>query len=66
MENGRELAESASQIAEELQWQYLLGYTPPTTVGDGRFHHVRLQVIRPEGAPKLSVYWRHGYHAPAD
>jgi Ca-activated chloride channel family protein len=59
--NKRELKSVADQIGKELRSQYLLGYVPASDAGDGKFHHVQLKVLRPAGAPKLSVYWRRGY-----
>jgi Ca-activated chloride channel homolog len=62
----RELQTAAEQIARELRSQYLIGYVPAIAAKDGRFHHVRLQVKRPAGLPKASVFWRKGYRAPQD
>ena len=62
----RELQTAAEQIARELRSQYLIGYVPANAAKDGRFHHVRLQVKRPAGSPKVSVFWRKGYRATQD
>ncbi len=62
----RELASAAERISRELRSQYLIGYVPALGSNDGRFHHVRLQVKRPEGSPKVSVFWRRGYRASGD
>ncbi len=62
----KQLAATADQIGKELRSQYVLGFAPSTGGDDGKFHHVRLQVSRPEGSPKLSVYWRRGYRAPSE
>ncbi len=63
----RELNQAAEQISRELRSQYVIGYVPPssgkTSASDGRFHHVRVQVKRDSGAPKLNVFWRKGYRA---
>ena len=66
VETRRELAATANQIGNELRSQYVLGFMAPNATEDGRFHRVRLQVVRQEGMPKLSVYWRRGYRAPSD
>lgn len=62
----RELSEAAGQISGELRWQYVIGYVPANSAKDGRFHHVRVQVKRAEGSPRLSVFWRRGYRASWD
>jgi Ca-activated chloride channel homolog len=63
----RELNDAAEQISRELRSQYVIGYVPPssgeTGAHAGRFHHVRVQVKRDPGAPKLNVFWRKGYRA---
>lgn len=59
-----ELAAASEQISRELRSQYLLGYVPSNGERDGQFHHVRLQLTRGAGGPKLSVFWRRGYRAP--
>lgn len=41
--NGQELEDATSRIAEELNSQYLLGYTP-THEGDGKYHSIRVRV----------------------
>jgi Ca-activated chloride channel homolog len=38
-----EIGAATSRIAEELNAQYMLGYTP-TTPGDGRYHAIRVSV----------------------
>jgi Ca-activated chloride channel family protein len=64
--NDRELAAVADRISKELRSEYVLGFVPPKGIEDGRFHHVQLGVERDGGGPKLTVYWRHGYRAPAE
>jgi Ca-activated chloride channel homolog len=66
----KELNAAADQISRELRSQYVIGYVPPSGdksgANDGRFHHVRVQVKRDSGAPKLNVFWRKGYRASHD
>lgn len=62
----RDWTVAAEQISRELRSQYLIGYVPSSTADDGRFHHLRLQLKQPEGARKLSVFFRRGYRAPTD
>jgi Ca-activated chloride channel family protein len=62
----REIADAAEQISLELRSQYLMGYVPPRDAADGRFHHLRVQLKRDPGAPKLSVFGRQGYRLSAN
>lgn len=59
----RGLKDAAEQISRELRSQYVIGYVPFGDANDGRFHHVRVQVKRDSGAPKLNVFSRKGYRA---
>jgi Ca-activated chloride channel homolog len=61
----REFQRAAEQIARELRSQYLIGYVPEGA-NDGRFHHVRVQVQRDAGTPKVTVFWRKGYRAASE
>ena len=45
--NAADLGPATQRIAEELNNQYMIGYTP-TTVGDGKYHSVRVKVKNPE------------------
>jgi VWFA-related protein len=58
VQNSAQLAEAAARIAEELNSQYVLGYTPPRGA-DGQFHSLRVRVA---GAD-YQVRARHGYVA---
>ncbi len=57
VQNSAQLAEAAARIAEELNSQYVLGYTPPRGA-DGQFHSLRVRA----GAD-YQVRARHGYVA---
>lgn len=60
-DNKRDIQAAAERVSRELHSQYLIGYVPSTNPADGRFHHVRLEVARPSGSPKVWVFWRRGY-----
>jgi Ca-activated chloride channel homolog len=53
-----ELAAATARIAEELNTQYVLGYSSPRP-GDGKFHGIRVRVDR----PGYKVRARNGYVA---
>lgn len=56
--NGAELTEATSRIAEELNHQYVLGYTS-TRAADGRYHSIRVRIRDGE----YRVRARNGYVA---
>jgi VWFA-related protein len=55
-----EIAEATARIAQELNTQYMLGYSSPHKA-DGQFHSIRVRATR----PGLHVRARNGYVAPA-
>jgi len=48
------------QIVKEASAFYLLGYAPPETPADGKFHKIKVRVKR----PGVDVHARNGYFAP--
>jgi Ca-activated chloride channel homolog len=52
-----------TQIAHDIRNQYTLAYYPTNSARDGTFRAVRVDVIPPPGAGKLSVRTRTGYYA---
>jgi VWFA-related protein len=58
VQNSAQLDEAAARIAEELNSQYVLGYTPPHGA-DGQFHSLRVRVTNPD----YKVRGRAGYVA---
>ena len=66
VQDKRDLAAAEQWISQEMRLQYLIGYVPASNAQDGRFHHVRVDVKRDEGTPKMSVFWRRGYRATGD
>jgi Ca-activated chloride channel family protein len=59
-----EIEKATDRIGKELRSQYILGFTPPDSARDGRFHHLQVKVVPLTKGPKLTVYWRPGYRAP--
>jgi Ca-activated chloride channel homolog len=55
----------SAQIGEELRSQYVLGYAPGNLETDGRYHHVKVELVPPPDMPRLRVHYRPGYFAPA-
>lgn len=55
----------ATQIGMELRNQYLLGYRPPRTVGDGKWRKIRVNLVPSQGG-RLRIYAKKGYYGPED
>ena len=57
---------TAERIGNELRSRYLLGYSPTSETGDGRYHRVKVTVTPPGGLPDLRVSHRQGYYGGAN
>jgi len=62
-------------VATFLHSQYRIGFSPANLAHDGKYHKLKVQVVRPDGSPlivtnpkgkkrKVVVYAREGYTAP--
>jgi Ca-activated chloride channel homolog len=58
-----DLTKVFSQIAAELQAQYLLGYDSSNETNDGKFRRITVQAPK---HPELRIRARKGYYAPKD
>ncbi|MCI0523879.1 MAG: VWA domain-containing protein [Acidobacteria bacterium] len=58
-----DLTQVFSQIAAELQAQYLLGYYSSNETNDGKFRRI---TVRAPKRPELRIRARKGYYAPKD
>ena len=58
------LPDIGMQIARELRNQYVLGFSPATTVADGKYHRVDLKLAPPDSESELRAFYRQGYFAP--
>ena len=63
--NLNDLPAIASKIGAALRNQYVLGYSPSNVRRDGKYHRVRLKLVKAKGWPSLRAYWRLGYYSPA-
>jgi len=52
----------AEHIANELRHQYILGYSPDDSRGDGKWRKIKVKLELPRGFPKLQVQARPGYY----
>jgi len=61
-----QLPEVAATLSAEVHSEYVLGFTPSERPRDGKYHTVKVEVLRPADQPRLNVSWRHGYYSPLE
>jgi len=68
IDNPNDLSPVAKAIGMELRNQYLIGYRPNAVPRDGKWHKIKVKLMRPKKVklPPLTVYARTGYYAPAE
>ena len=59
-----DLPDICARISTEFRSQYLLGYSPAHSAGNGKYRQVKVQVVSPPNAATLKVHHRLGYYAP--
>lgn len=70
-----EIPDIFRSVATFLRSQYRLGFSPANLVHDGKYHKLKVEIVRPDGSPlivtnpkgkqqKPEVYTREGYTAP--
>jgi Ca-activated chloride channel homolog len=60
-----ELPDVVQRLSREIRTQYILGYSSTNQVNDGKYRKVKVELLRPSGAPQLRHSWRRGYYASA-
>jgi len=63
--NLKDIGDIAERLAIELRNQYLLAYHPTSLGHDGKWHKISVRVTPPPNSPRLRVYAKMGYYAPA-
>ncbi|HJT87316.1 MAG TPA: VWA domain-containing protein [Bryobacteraceae bacterium] len=64
VQNIKDLCTTMARIGITLHNQYLLGYYPPDNAPGGKYRRIRVEVLVPEGTPRLQIYARTGYYVP--
>lgn len=60
--NNNDIYKGIQQISSRQEYYYILTYAIPPQKPDGRFHRIKVEVIR----PGLQVSYRKGYYAPKE
>ena len=58
------LPDVAGKIGLELRNRYVLGFSPPPSQRDGRYHRLQIKLTPPRELPPMRAHWRAGYYAP--
>ena len=61
-----ELPDAIDRLSRQMRTEYLLGYIPKTSLNDGRYHKIRVQVQPSAGSVQVYTSWRRGYFAPGE
>ena len=62
----KKIGAATSELAIELRNQYVIAYRPSDLVNDGRWHRISVRVTPLQNIPRLRVYAKRGYYAPAE
>ena len=63
--NLKKIGDAAAELSIELRNKYLVAYRPHNLAHDGKWHKITLRVTPPQNSPRLRVYAKAGYYAPA-
>jgi Ca-activated chloride channel homolog len=61
----KRIGEAATELSTELRNQYLIAYHPTNLIHDGKWHRISVRVTPSHTPPRLRVYAKAGYYAPA-
>jgi Ca-activated chloride channel family protein len=53
-----------ADIGVTVHNQYVLGYYPPDNVPGGKYRKIKVQLLLPNGLPRLQIFARSGYYTP--
>jgi Ca-activated chloride channel family protein len=59
-----EMQSAFGKVGVTLHNQYVLGYYPPDNAPAGKYRKITVQLLLPNGLPKLHIYSRNGYFVP--
>jgi len=63
IDDRRRIADAAASMSREIHDQYVIGYQPPATADNGKYHRIIVKVHREPSQPRLSLFHRSGYRA---
>jgi Ca-activated chloride channel family protein len=66
IDDTRSLEDAAHLMAAEIHDQYVIGFRASPANRDGKYRRISVKVARDGGSPRLTVFYRTGYYAPAE
>lgn len=61
VDDQRNIVDAAASLAREIHDQYVIGYQPPDSGNDGKYHRITVKVHREPPQPRFSLFHRSGY-----
>jgi len=61
-----DLPQVIEKLSSDFRNQYVLGYSPQAGQSDGKYHNVRVEVVKSIEPMPPHIYWRRGYFAPLE
>lgn len=62
----KDLPEVVDKLSRDFRNQYVLGYSPADRLNDGKYHNVRVEIIKTIKLMQFNVFWRRGYFSPGE
>jgi Ca-activated chloride channel homolog len=66
VDNLDDLESISSQLGAALRSEYLLGYMPSNVSRDGKYRHIKVNMVVPSASHAPSISYRRGYYAPVE
>jgi len=61
----QDLPAIVDKLSRDFRNQYVLSYSPKERLDDGKYHSIRVEIVKTIKLMQLNVFWRHGYFAPS-
>jgi len=61
-----DLPQTVEKLSRDFRNQYVLGYYPNEKLNDGKYRHLRVELMETLKRLPLNVFWRRGYYSPYD
>lgn len=62
----RDLPDAVDKLSRDFRNQYVLGYSPLDHTNDGKYHSIRIEIVKTIKLMPLNIFWRRGYFAPPE
>lgn len=60
------LPEAVDKLSRAFRSQYVLSYSSEDRLNDGKYHNIRVELMKTIKLMQLNVFWRRGYFAPSE